>query len=302
MISQLFRNCIWYSRTFHNNLNYLEYLIRKNLHQKESFIIEEICQAWNRFKLVNLRPINISGINYDTWLEYQILKTHQNNIFIRSDDLTSEIKDYETEFGDLAILVDYYVEGEIISRKISIMQSKIDIDINKIVIPLHQLFLMHYWPTVSYSGKQFVFDDIYPDVFSFYHFILRYSHNNNTSSTTCSTPYVSYNLNLNKASFISILSGWLTQRKVNPKKGAPTRTLNMILNPVITSRQVWQSTSKPFTRMLKECAYQFWGTSDKRLLQLAKERIKNIIRLKVVAAKNQNDWIEKRSNDFMVEF
>ena len=75
-------------------------------------------------------------------------------------------------------------------------------------IALHQLFLMRYWPNVSYSGNTYSFEGVYPDVFSFYHFILRNTPSPRIYSTVCSAEYAGLNTNLSRGELTRRLSDW----------------------------------------------------------------------------------------------
>jgi hypothetical protein len=301
LITQLLRNRLSESNELHRNIASIENEVRRNLRRTEPEIIAQICNVWNGFDDVDLEPFTISGVNYSIWLEFQLVRTHQNYIDISSEEFTSNNKQYRTEFGDLAFLIDYYLDGVIISRKTSILQSKIDSNIDSVDIALHQLFLMRYWPNVTYSGNTYSFEGVYPDVFSFYHFILGNTHSPRIYSTVCSAEYVGLNTNLSRGELTRRLSDWLILRENNPRQAPPSIRVNMTLNPHNIPRRIWKLTPKPFTRMIKELAYQFWGTSDRRILQLARDRISNFIRLKVVAGRNKSDLLEKRDDDFIFE-
>lgn len=286
MITQILRNKLRNNFTFKKNLDLLDSRIKRllnpNLKNREGYIINQICSTWSNFPKINMSDTNIAGSIYNLWVEFNILKTHQNYIWIDENGLAP----IKTEFGDLAFLVEYYFDNQLLNRKLSIIQSKIDQAPNSVSIPLHQLFLMTYWPNITYSKKYYSFSTIAPDNFSFYHILLRHSNNTLASSTICSASYIAACLNLNRASMINQLNAWQNQKKRKLRTNSPSLNLQIPLSPPHSNYRTWWTlTPKPFTRTIRECAYLWWGTDHFDIIRLAKDRIKNIIVLKIGASK-----------------
>lgn len=294
LISQIIRNRISRNDALEKNFELLEYTIRNNIGLTESQIVKNVVDAWKSFSFIDLPDFIINGRNYSVWIEFYTYVTHLKIIKVYYEELGSELLDFGTEYGDIAILVDYFLEDELINRKISVLQSKKEASANQVTIDLHQLYLMHFWPDVVFSGEKFSFPDLRADEFSFYHFILNHSYDREICSTVCSAPYVSLNLNINRAQLVAMLKPWLLKKKTNPRTSPPSITLKMNLSPrTSNSAQTHTLTPKPFQRLLKECAYQFFGTNNKKIMELSRKRIPNILRLKAIAARNKSDWIEK---------
>jgi len=276
------------------NFLQIESVIWKNINKREDAIVAEIVNAWNSFGVIDLNDIIINGINYSLWVKFHQFKTHGKMININDIiNINNQLIGYKTEYGDIAIIVDYIIEDSLINRKISILQSKKEKRINQVEIDLHQLYLMHYWPNVTLSGQNFNFRNIKSDDFSFYHFILNQTNDSNWCSTICSAQFVSMNIGINYVQLINYLKEWLKRKNINSNTKPPSRTLKINLSPRSTPNNEWSLIPKPFRRKLKEIAYLFWGTSDQRVIELSKLRIPNILRIDFVAGRSKSDWIEK---------
>lgn len=297
MLTQFFRNKIQSSWKLNNVFKNLEDVILQNINKKETEIIKEIVDAWKANSTINLSTIQINNVDYDLWAHFHVVSTHGKKITVTDEvEINSEMMKYPTEYGDIAIIVEYLMEKTLVNRKLSILQTKKEKRSNSVDIPLHQLYLMHYWPPVTVSGKKFVFNNLTSDDFSFYHFILNHSHTVGWCTTLCSAVYVSMNLNVDKLSLNNEIMAWLLQKKVNPKANPPQKVLKMNLSPKTSNGSEWRLSPKPFRRFLKEAAYLFFGTNDQNVIALSSEKIPNILHLTVSATRSERERNISRVN------
>jgi hypothetical protein len=281
------RNKISAKRKITNNFQAIESIIHKNYSKREDEILKEVVNQWNKFRVINLSDALINGVNYKCWVEFDHFLTHGSpfiDIYIK--DIGKGGK-FSSEYGDLAILVVYYFENEIVNKKISLLQSKKENGPRKATIDLHQLYFMNFWPEVTFSGSDYSFPNVHPDQFSFYHFLLKYSHQHNIASLVYSAPYVYTSLGLNKQNIKKDIMKWLARKRTKP-----TKTYSIDPIPTPYSRTQWKLIPKPYVRFLKECAYLFFGTDNPNVIELSKKRIPNFLILYVAAAKQQRNLKE----------
>lgn len=300
---QLFRNRIARSGLLKNKIQSIESIIRSNLSMNEKCIVSKIVNQWSSQPIINLTPIFINRIRFDLCLNFDQLFTHGSPYLSVCDKVEvgkNDYIEYETEFGDIAIIVEYWMEDTLLSRKASILQTKKEKQPNQSYIHLHQLYLMQYWPSVKFKKSQFLFDGVIPEEFSFYHFILDKSRNPFFSSSIYSAPLVGALLGLKKKTLICELKRWIMLRKKKGKKNPPSRTLKglcpgAIEGGNIKNKSSWRMVPKPFDRFLREAAYLFVGTHNDEVLELIKLRVPNVLYLRIIATRNIDDWLGMHS-------
>ena len=298
MFIQIFRNNISQSSQLKKRIRNLELVIRSNLNQREDRIVKELTKEWNKSGRIDLKPFVLGGNPYNLWIDFYQWPTHGFPIDVEDVvHLDSDRLKFTTEYGDIAIVVDYFFQHTHISRKVSILQTKKEQRQGKVDIKLHQLYLMQNWPCVEFpAGTKYEFRGVNADEFSFYHFILNHSANSQFSSSLCSAPFVGHLLGVNDAYLKNELKRWLTERKTNPKKAPPSQPLYSNLLPgafyMTTKYYVpykWQLIPKSFDRFLLDAAYLFVGTSHKDVLALTKARVSTILAMKVVGSREKQD-------------
>lgn len=305
LLAQLFRNRISRSRKLSDKIQRIESVIIHNYSKKEQTIVSEIVKEWNSDRIIDLPPILLNGTYYDLWLEFCQLFTHGKPYVTITSKVEIEENDfieYETEFGDIAILVEYLFENFRLDCKISVLQTKKETMPNQSEIRLHQLYLMWFWPSVSFKKNNFRFKGVASEEFSFYHFILDKSRHSMYSSSICSSPFVGVKLGLTKPSLVTQLKHWVAQRKAGRKKPPPSLIFKGVLpgavaNPNASRRNSWSMVPKPFGRFLREAAYLFVGTRNDEVLELAKLRIPNVLLLRVRAAREKGRWLDVKRSD-----
>lgn len=242
----------------------------------------------------------LNGTNYDLWLDFHQMSTHgKPHVTIKSRVEIGEndfIK-YETEFGDIAIVVEYFIEDILLDCKISVLQTKKETQQDQTEIPLHQLYLMWFWPSVSFKNHNFQFKEVVSEEFSFYHFILDKSKPPMYSSSIYSSPFVGVKLGLTKSSLVNQLKNWVSLRKISSKKTPPSLTLKELLPGAVENLNAgkwygWSMVPKPFSRFLLEAAYLFVGIRNDEILELARLRIPNVLLLRVRAAREKDRWLD----------
>ena len=257
--------------------------------------MSEIVGEWNLSPIISLRPFYVNGIPYYLWLEFTQKLTHGPpyvtvDIEIDEKEWIEEIE-YETEFGDLALIVEYYLDHTLLSSRLSILQTKKEKKPDQTEISLHQLYLMQFWPSVRFDNQTFVFNNVAPEDFSFYHFILSTSKPANCSSTMCSSPLVYTRLGLTKALLVKQLRNWDSQRKSSrAKPKVPSLPFNGLLPGSVDANSrgdIWSMVPKPFSRFLSEAAYLFVGTPNEVIRELAESRFHNILYLKARASREK---------------
>ena len=303
MIIQIFRNRIYESRSLKYRIKKLESLIRSNLSQKEQYIIRGLTSLWASQKPIALKPFQFRGTIYPLRIEFFQLFTH-GPPFIKVKDKVSTSYgqiEYETEYGDLAFIVDYWFAGKLLSSKISILQSKKEKSKDKVDIPLHQHYLMEFWPDVEFTLKskpnlplKFSFPDVRPDEFSFYHFILNHGANRFYSSSVCSAPFVGLALGTTRQSIEKHLVSWCNRRRTNAGLKPPSRTLPMPLLPGSIYQHgkyyKWNLLTKPFTRFILDVAYLYVGTDQRAVFDLAIQKVPNILVMRVTGGKEEKEF------------
>ena len=277
----------------------IESVIETNYHRSEPDIVSEIVKEWNLNPNIGLQPFSLNGISYNLWLEFTQAFTHGKpyvsiDVELEENDWIEKIE-YATEFGDLALIVEYYLEHTLLSSRLSLLQSKKEKKQDQAEILLHQLYLMQFWPSVRFDNQTFRFNNVAPEDFSFYHFILDKSRPSNYSSTICSSPLVYTKLSLTKSSLVLQLKNWNLQRKSGAKSKAPSLPFTGVMSGAVDNVSVpwwvnnWSLVPKPFSRFLREAAFLFVGTSHEEIRKLAESRIPNlnILYLKVMASRER---------------
>lgn len=297
---QIFRNRILRSQKLKSKIQRIESVIRANYHRNEPDIVSEIVKEWNSDRIINLSSFVLNGINYDLWIEFRQIPTHGKpyvTVIGKIEIGNNDFVEYETEFGDIAIVVEYYLEKFPLSRKISVLQTKKETRPDQTKISLHQLYLMWFWPSVCFKSHNFRFKSVNPEEFSFCHFILDKSNHPMYPCSMCSSPFVGVKLGLTKPLLINHLKDWLLKRKINSKQPPPSSTLKGLLPGAVENlnagrRYSWSMIPKPFGRFLLEAAYLFVGTQDDEILELARLRVPNVLLLKVRAAREESRWLD----------
>lgn len=292
MFLQLFRNKIYENRRLKYRIRKLESFIRSNLAKPEPDIVKGLAALWNAQGSIELQPFQFGGTYYELCVEFYQLVTHGPPYITVSDEVSLDFGhiEYKTEYGDLAFIVDYWLEGELLSRKVSILQTKKEKSKDKVDIKLHQQYLMQFWPDVKIAPRsknllpsEFSFPDVSPDGFSFYHFILNHSVDPFYSSSICSAPFVGSALGMTRDSIQKALLIW---HNVGPP---PSRTLPIPLLPGKIYRHgkyyKWNLLTKPFTRFILDAAYLYAGTEHSAVLEVAFARVPNILAMKVVGGR-----------------
>jgi len=306
MFIQMFRNRIYENRRLKYRIKKLESFIRSELFQREEVIVKGLAKLWNAQETIDLQPFQFGGIYYQLCVEFHQLVTH-GPPYIEVDDkisLDSDHIEYKTEYGDLAFIVDYWLEDELLSRKISILQTKKEKSKDKVDVKLHQQYLMQFWPEVTFPPKSkqaqshtFSFPDIRPDEFSFYHFILNHSVNPFYSSSICSAPFVGSALGITPQSIQKSLLSWCKGKQTNPRLPPPSCTLSIPLLPGKIYQHgkyyEWNLLTKPFTRFILDAAYLYVGTEQRPVLDVAFARVPNILVMKVVGGREGKEFRDR---------
>jgi hypothetical protein len=126
MLTQIFRNKIYESRPFKNAIRELDRFIANNKSLREDQIVSGLTHKWTQQGKFSLGDFKIAGKRYGVTAEFLIEKTHGFPYLAVDDSVTLSSKNinFPTEFGDLAIIVDYWLDNRSISRRLSIIQSK----------------------------------------------------------------------------------------------------------------------------------------------------------------------------------
>jgi hypothetical protein len=295
MLTQLFRAKIFENRRLKIELKSLDDYLIENSGLREDQIVTGLANEWQKKNRILLSDSRIGNNLYHFFIDFSIDKTHgAPYLDIEEDyvDLPNGKINYKTEFGDLAILVEYWFDNTLLSRKLSVLQTKKEKIDGTAEINLHQLYLMNYWPSVTIKGKSFTFDKVNADIFSFYHFILTKS-NARYAASVCSAPFVSLNVSKNKADLENDLSAWSARKKVNKNEPYPCETLHMPLVPgqiSSFSHYDWNKIPAPFYNFLFDAAYQNLGTDDSKVLEVASLRIPTKLSLRVSGAKEFDNY------------
>ena len=298
MFVQIFRNKISQSSQLKNQISSLETVIRSNLNQREDIIIKELTKEWNKGRKIYLGSFVLGGNSYYLWIHFDQWPTHgypvdvEDIVYSNSDKLN-----FVTEYGDIAIIVDYLFQHTQISRKVSILQTKKEQRPGMVDIKLHQLYLMQNWPCVEFpTGTKYEFEGVNADEFSFYHFILNHSVHPQFSSSLCSSPLVGHLLGTTKTFLQKKLKKWMDDRRTHPNKAPPSTQLrhNLLPGAIYNASKyyAWKLIPKPFVRFLLDAAYLFVGTGHKDVLALTQKRVSTILAMKVVASREKNAYRE----------
>ena len=304
MFLQLFRNKIYENRKLKYRIKNLESFIKLNLSRPEPDIVNGLARLWNSQGSIRLQPFRFGGTSYNLYVEFYQLVTHGPPYVTVKDKISIDSThiEYKTEYGDLAFIVDYWLEDELLSRKISILQSKKEKRKDKVDIQLHQQYLMQFWPDVVVAPKSknalpLKFPGAHADEFSFYHFILDHHKASLHSSSICSAPFVGSFLNLTLQGIQKSLLNWCKRRQTNPRLQPPSRTSSMPLLPGKIYQHgkyyKWNLLTKPFERFLIDAAYLFVGTDQTPVLDVAFARVPTILAMKVVGGREGKEFRDR---------
>lgn len=297
MFIQIFRNKISESQEFLRKTKDIDAIIRNQYGQREQKIITAIANEWSKKQVINLPSFSLNYINYELELRFTKQLSHGKPYVCIMDQNDLNFK---TELGDILIVVEYILEGSPLARKVSILQTKKETQANRTQIPLHQLYLMQYWPSLFF-GKPFKFENVFPEEFSFYHFVLNKSNHPSYSSTVSSAPFVGAQIGRNKSRLEGELRNWLKNKTALPSaslKGLLPSCFRTCYKPYVHPSDSWRMVPKPFGRFLIDAAYLFLGTENDKIYELAERRIHTRLLLQVVARRlNNTDHsdIESRS-------
>ena len=301
MFTQLFRNRIYESRKFKYRIRKLESYICANCKRQEPHIVKDLATLWNSQSDIFLGDFQIGGKNYEFFVEFYQLVTH-GRPYVKVNDKVSLVSgdiEFETEYGDLAFIVDYWLENSLLSRRISILQTKKEKKKDQVDIKLHQQYLMQFWPSVEISQmvgapRKFSFIGVHPDEFSFYHFILSEHRNTVYCSSICSAPFVGSALGITRPVVEESLANWCAQKKIKPHTPPPSLMLPMPLFPGQIYKHgnnyEWNLLPKPFYQFVLDAAYQHVGIDQTELLTIALERVENILAIKVVGGREGQEF------------
>jgi len=301
MFLQLFRNKIYENRKLKYQIRKLESFIGLNLSQPEPDIVKGLARLWNSQASIRLQPFQLGRTFYHLYVEFYQLVTHGPPYVTVNDKISIDSGDieYKTEYGDLAFIVDYWLEEELLSRKISILQSKKEKSKDKVDIKLHQQYLMQFWPDVVIAPKSknalsLKFPEANPDEFSFYHFILNHHKGSLYSSSVCSAPFVGSALNITLQGIRKPLVNWCKRKQTNPRLQPPSQPLSIPLLPGKIYQHgkyyKWNLLTKPFTRFILDAAYLFVGTAQRSVLNVAFAKVPNILAMKVVGGREGKEF------------
>jgi len=305
MFTQIFRNRIHENRPLKYKIRGLESFIRKNIQQPEVDILKGLAELWNCQDAIELPPFCFDGKYYQLSIEFYQLMTH-GRPYIHVDDRVSinagQIE-YATEYGDLAIIVDYWLEEILLNRRISILQTKKENAKDRVDIKLHQQYLMQFWPDVTFPPASaestplaFTFKDVHSDQFSFYHFILN-KNLGQYASSVCSAAFVGEALGLTLPAIQGSLVEWCSKKRTDSHSKPPSMPLRMHLSPGAIYHHgkyyKWNLLAKPFTRFLLDAAYLYAGTEHKAVVNLALLRVPTILSLKVVGGREGKEFRDR---------
>lgn len=301
MFVQLFRNKIYESRKFKYRIRKLGSYIWANKSKREPHIVKGLADLWNSQDDIYLGDFQFAGDDYKLFVEFYQLMTHGPPCIAVSDkvSVSSQEIEYKTEYGDLAFIVDYWLENSLLSRRISILQTKKEKSKDKAEIELHQQYLMQFWPKVEISQMtktplKISFPRVDPDEFSFYHFILNKHRGGIYSSSICSAPFVGLALGTSRYSIEKSLVSWCNQKKTRPHTPPPSLMLSMPLLPGKIYKYgkyyEWNMLPKPFYEFILDAAYLHIGTNQPSVLTVAFERVKKIIAMKVVGGRKGREF------------
>jgi hypothetical protein len=308
MFIQVFRNRVYESRSLKYRIRKLDTVVSSNFSAGETDIVKALSNAWCYQNSIYLGQFGLGGAIFDLMLGFRVHVTHGAPFVNVADvSLSSGNLTYETEFGDLAILVNYILDGELLCSKISILQTKKEQSLNKIEIPLHQQYLMQFWPNVRFKKTleiyQFHSSELVPDQFAFYHFILNRHVNPEYSSSLCSAPLVGEALNLDQNWVEKQLISWQNKSKTAASRvPAPSLTLSHLsLEPGGIYHHgmsyKWNLLPKPLTQFMFDAAYLDVGTDNKTVIDLALNRIGVTLILKVAGRRTREREL-RENRDF----
>jgi len=285
---QIFRNRISRSQKFRRKIRRIESVTRASYSLKEPDIVSAMVKEWNNEPIIDLGQFKVNNVQYYLWLDFTHKMTHGKLLVVDvklDENEWIEKIEYKTEFGDLALIVEYYLEDDLLSSRLSLLQTKKETQRDGTRITLHQLYLMQFWPSIRFSGQTFNFTNVMPGDFSFYHFILSTTKPLNCSSTICSATLVYTRLGLTRSSLVNQLRSWSLKRKKGVKRrvSPPTLSFNGLLPGVVDGLNVrgngWSEVPKSFSRFLREAAYLFVGSPREEIRKLVESFVPNMNRL-----------------------
>jgi hypothetical protein len=302
MFTQIFRTKLSQDSQLRDKFDNIEKVVMSNIDQPEPSITKSITGEWKKKNHIYLGPFWLDRQVYYLWVEFRVLLTHSR--LIRIEDVAGPDLDtlwYQTECGDIGVLVEYLLDDRLVNRKLSIVQTKKEAEKDRFDIPLNQLFMMTNWPRIlSKRLDSYNFEGVNPDQFSFYHFVLNYSYNRQYTSSIVSAPMVSYLLHLNERDMANKLLNWLRGRRTDPSLKAPSERLYSDLTPgsIHSTRPGlgWDQVPKSFSRFLRDAAYLFVGTDNENLVTLMGELVSNVLVARVIGRRESEETARNRDS------
>lgn len=113
MFIQLFRNKIYENRAFKFRIRKIDNFVSSMFHETEPNIVKELAYEWTRRGPIDLGSFQIAGSDFDLFVDFRVRMTHgAPYVNVADVSLGSGNISYETEFGDLAFLVSYVLDGQ----------------------------------------------------------------------------------------------------------------------------------------------------------------------------------------------
>jgi hypothetical protein len=194
----------------------------------------------------NLGRVNFKDRQFEVTVKAEGAKSHGRicNMMLPPEELG-------TELGDLVIAVDHILfdpydqTKKITNGTCSIVQTNKE-EFAKRGLSTRQLYLMTQWPKFKYRGKPWKFE-VFPDVFSFYLFVLDPSSEQRQKSSLLSSTILARFLGVNKASLLKNIKGKIT-----------------LPNPNILKREKIDNSMMPFsfTSFLIKASYLSLGSQS----------------------------------------
>jgi hypothetical protein len=308
MFIQAFRNKVYECRSLKYRIRKLDRIVASQLSESEPSIVKALSDGWSRAGPIDLGSFSVAGTDFHLWLDFRVRISH-GAPFVKVADvsLSSGKIEYETEFGDLALIVNYILDGQLLQSKISVLQTKKEEKLNNVKIQLHQQYLMQFWPDILFRGNpqpfQFHMSTLNPDEFAFYHFILNSHSNSSYSSSLCSAPFIGEVLRIDRKTIEKELMEWNLLRASNKTAPPPFTNLSSLsLEPGGIYRHgksyEWNLIPKPLTQLLLDAAYLNVGTENRLIIKLAHERIGTILQLNVGGGKGRGMEYSRDVNDY----
>lgn len=154
----------------------------------------------------NLGRVNFKGQHFEVTIEVEGAKSHG-----RICDMALPSGELGSELGDLVVAVDHILVDpydqtkKITNGTCSIIQTKKE-KFAKKGLSARQLYLMTQWPKFKYKGQYWEFE-VFPDIFSFYLFVLDPSSEQRHKSSLLSSTILARFLGVDKTSLLKRIKG-----------------------------------------------------------------------------------------------